>query len=98
MMKIVINMLDFAYDHALRFDVVRNVAHLFVNVDNDIDLNTKKIHQSLNHINAIVYFDDFEIYIDESNLKLYNARTLSSKKSKNREFRFVSLQNDETSF
>ena len=86
MMRIVISMLDFAYDYAFRFDVARDVAHLFVNVDNDIDLNTKKIHQNLNHINVIVYFDDSEIYIDKSSLKLYNARTLSSKKSKNRKF------------
>ena len=96
-MKIVIDMLNRAYDHAFRFDVVRDVAHLFVNVVDSIDLITNNVRQNFDHSYFIINFDVIEIYIDESNLKLYNVRTLSSKKNKNRKSRFVSLQNDETS-
>ena len=97
-MKVVIDMLDRAYDHAFRFDVVRDVAHLFVNVVDSIDLITNNVRQNFDHNYFIMNFDVTEIYIDESSLKLYNVRAFSSKKNKSRKFRFVSLQNDETNF
>lgn len=66
-------MLNHVYDYAIRFDIVRDVTHILVAIVDNIDLITKNVRQSFEHTHVVMYFDVIDRYVDELNLKFYNA-------------------------